>query len=59
MNMEEAFPNLNFVGEGAEQFKKIELTVDQLMHVAKARELGRKSGEQLRTIFGMDCNVAK
>lgn len=52
MNMEEAFPNLNFVGEGAEQFKKIELTADHLRYIAKVRELGRKSGERLRTAFG-------
>ena len=52
MKMKDAFPNLNFVGKGAEQFKETELTADQLKHVAKARELGRKSGEQLRTAFG-------
>lgn len=50
--MKNAFPNLNFVGVNAEQFKETELTADQLQHVAKARELGRKAGERLRTAFG-------
>ena len=51
MKMKDAFPNLNFVGVTAEQFKETELTADQLKHVAMARELGRKSGERLRTAF--------
>lgn len=51
MKMKDAFPNLTFVGKDAEKFKEIELTADQLHHVAKARELGRKSGERLRAAF--------
>jgi len=51
MKMKDAVPNLNIVGNNAEQFKETELTADQLKHVAVFRELGRKSGERLRTAF--------
>jgi len=52
--MKEAFPNLKFGGEDAEKFNETELTAEQMERLETFREMGRKSGERLSTIFGKD-----
>ncbi len=50
--MKETFPNLKFVGMGAEQFANNEICENSLKGLETIRELGRKSGEAFRKHFG-------